>query len=247
LRGAAAFGYHPHGAWLLKCVILQPSYIPWRGYFHQIQKADVFVFYDDVQYDDRGWRNRNRIKTERGVRWLTVPVRSRGNQVEGIPIKDIRIAWERAWADKHWATIRHSYGKAPFFKRYAPLVEAFYKRRDERLADLTIHMSIALAAELGIQSTRFLRSSSLLASGTRTDRLLSLLKAVGSDHYISGPSAREYIDQAKLDAARVTVEYMDYDYPQYEQLHPPYEARVSILDLLFMKGPESGRYIWGGA
>ena len=230
----------------MKCVILQPSYIPWRGYFHQIQKADVFFFYDDVQYDDRGWRNRNQIKTERGVRWLTVPVRSRGNQVEGIPIKDIRIAWDRPWAEKHWTSIRHSYGKAPFFKRYAPLVESFYERRDERLADLTIHTSMALAAELGIQSTRFLRSSSLTASGTKTDRLLSLLEAVGSDHYISGPSARDYIDQGKLDAAGVAVEYMDYDYPEYEQLHPPFEGRVSILDLLFMKGPGSGRYIWGG-
>lgn len=229
----------------MKSVILQPSYIPWRGYFHQIQKADVFVFYDDVQYDDRGWRNRNRVKTEKGVRWLTVPVRSRGAQVESIPIKDIRIAWDRPWAAKHWSTIRHAYAKAPFFERYAPLVESFFERRDEFLADLTIHVSETLSAELGIGDTRFLRSSSLAASGTRTDRLLSLLGALGSDHYISGPSARAYIDEAKLAAAGVTLEYMRYDYPEYPQLHPPYEPQVSVLDLLFMKGPEAPRYIWG--
>jgi hypothetical protein len=244
LSGPAASAIIPAGL-RLKCVILQPSYIPWRGYFHQIQKADVFVFYDDVQYDDRGWRNRNRIKTERGVRWLTVPVKSRGNQVENIPIKDISIAWDRPWAEKHWTSIRHAYGKAPFFKRYAPLVESFYRRHDQRLADLTIDTSIALAAELGLRSTRFLRSSALPASGAKTDRLLSLLRAVGSDHYISGPSARDYIDQRKLDEARVTVEYMEYDYPEYGQLHPPYDGAVSILDLLFMKGPEAGRLIWG--
>ena len=69
----------------MKCVILQPSYIPWRGYFHQIQKADLFVFYDDVQYDDRGWRNRNRVKTEQGTRWLTIPVFSQGVQVDAHP------------------------------------------------------------------------------------------------------------------------------------------------------------------
>jgi len=229
----------------LKSVILQPSYIPWRGYFHQIEKADVFVFYDDVQYDDRGWRNRNRIKTEQGVRWLTVPVRSRGAQVESIPIKDIRIAWEHPWTAKHWSTIRHAYAKAPFFTRYAPLVESFFARRDDRLADLTIHVSQALAAALGIRETRFLRSSELTASGTKTDRLLSLLRTIGSDHYISGPSAREYIDEAKVRAAGVTLEYMVYDYPEYEQLYPPYEPQVSVLDLLFMKGPDAPRYIWG--
>jgi hypothetical protein len=227
------------------CVILQPSYIPWRGYFHQIQKTNVFVFYDDVQYDDRGWRNRNRIKTPSGTQWLTVPVLSAGSQVKRTPIKDVRINWDRPWARKHWAGIQSAYRKAPHFERYAPLLEAFYARRDERLADFTIDLTLALAAELGIRGTRFLRSSELHAQGTKSDRLLSLLAAVGSRSYISGPSARAYIDHDKLERAGVTVEYMVYDYPEYEQLHPPYDPQVSIVDLLFMKGPEAGRLIWG--
>jgi WbqC-like protein family len=229
----------------VKCVILQPSYIPWCGYFHQIQKADLFVFYDDVQYDDRGFRNRNRVKTAGGPRWLTIPVHSQGVQITKTPIRDVRISWDRPWARKHWETIRQSYGRAPHFRRYAELLQDFYARRGETLADFTIELTVALAWELGLTSTRFLRSSSLSVEGTRTDRLLAVLAAVGGDHYISGPSARAYIEEDKLRAAGVTLEYMSYDYPEYEQLYPPFEPKLSILDLLFMKGPEAGEWVWG--
>jgi hypothetical protein len=229
----------------VKCVILQPSYIPWRGYFHQVQKADTFVFYDDVQYDDRGWRNRNRVKTEQGTRWLTIPVFSQGVQVTHTPIRDVRISWERPWARKHRETIRHSYSRAPHFARYAPLLDDFYSRRGDNLADFTIELTVALAWELGLTKTRFLRSSSLEVEGTKTDRLLALLAAVGADHYVSGPSARAYLDEEKIAAAGVTLEYMTYDYMEYEQLYPPYDPHVSILDLLFMKGAEAGEYVWG--
>jgi hypothetical protein len=226
-------------------VILQPSYIPWRGYFHQIQKADTFIFYDDVQYDDRGWRNRNRVKTEQGTRWLTIPVFSQGVQVTHTPIRDVRISWDRPWARKHRETIRHSYVRAPHFARYAPLLDDFYSRQGDNLADFTIELTVALAWELGLTRTRFLRSSSLAVDGTKTDRLVALLAAVGADHYISGPSARSYIDEEKVAAAGVALEYMRYDYPEYEQLYPPYDPFVSVLDLLFMKGPEAGEFVWG--
>lgn len=230
----------------MKLAIIQPSYIPWRGYFHQIRKADVFILYDDVQYDKHGWRNRNRVKTANGTVWLTVPVAAAGNVVESTPINEIRCVWRRDWTRKHWATIEQSYGRAPHFERYAPLLASFYARRDEFLAELTIDLTLALSRELGIEGTRFLRSSRMPGiEGAGTDRLLSLLRATGADHYISGPSARAYIDEDRVREAGVTLEYMEYDYPEYEQLHPPYDPRVSVLDLLLMKGPEAGEYVWG--
>ncbi len=228
----------------VKCVILQPSYIPWRGFFHQIQKADVFIFYDDVQYDDRGWRNRNRIKTPSGSRWLTIPVLGKGAQIENIPIHEIRIAWDRPWARKHWQTIRHAYARAPFLERFAPVLRSFYERRDELLADFTIELTIALAREMGLTRTRFLRSSDLGVTGERMERLLGLLAKVGGTHYISGPAARAYIDERMLREAGVTLEYMRYEYPEYPQLYPPYDPHVSIVDLLLMAGAEAPRYIW---
>jgi len=229
----------------MKVVILQPSYIPWRGYFDQIRRADLFVFYDDVQYDKRGWRNRNQIKTPTGKQWLTIPVFSRGAQTEHLPINSIRIVWETPWSQDHLKSIQHAYNRSPFFERYLPLLEGFYGREDEFLADFTIDFTIALAREIGINHTRFIRASELEVGGQKTDRLISVLKKIGAGHYISGPSARDYIEVDKFAAAGITLEYMDYDYPEYPQLYPPYDPFVSILDLLLMVGPDVLRYFEG--
>lgn len=227
----------------MKCVVLQPSYIPWRGYFHQIQKADVFVFYDDVQFDRGGWRNRNRVKTTNGPVWLTVPVGKKGSFE--LPINQIQINWDRPWPKTHIATIQQAYAKAPFFRDYRLVLDEFYSGHPQLLADFTIETTIRLARLLGIAHTRFVRSSELAADGRKTDRLVSLLSQVGATHYISGPSAKDYLEEEKLSAAGITLEYMVYDYPEYPQLFPPFDPQVSILDLMMMTGPEASRYIWG--
>jgi len=229
-------------------VILQPSYIPWRGFFDLVRRADVFVFYDDVQYDKHGWRNRNRVKTAQGARWLTIPVASRGNTTEGLLVKDARVTWTEDWPKKHLSTIRQSYARAPFFAAQLPLVEELYARASEDrpglLCDFTIPTTIALARALGVAHTRFVRSSELGINGSKTGRLVEIVKGVGADHYLSGPSAKDYIDDAAFRDAGVGLEYIVYDYPEYEQLHPPYDPQVSVLDLLFMKGPDAANWIW---
>jgi hypothetical protein len=227
----------------MKCVILQPSYIPWRGYFDQINRADVFVFYDDVQYDKHGWRNRNQIKTSQGRQWLTIPVHSQGVVEKSIPINQVTIDWSKAWNAAHWKTLGYAYGRAPYFQTYAELIEPFYLRRDKLLADFTIDLTIALAGALGIHHTRFVRASEVQVSGQKTDRLIQILTHLGADHYISGPSAREYIENDKFTSAGIRLEYMDYNYPDYPQLHAPFDPNLSILDLLFMTGPDAMRYI----
>lgn len=227
----------------MKVVILQPSYIPWRGVFDQIYRADLFIFYDDVQYDKHGWRNRNQIKTAQGKQWLTIPVHSAG-VTQGRPIREIEIDWSKPWAKSHWKALHFAYARAPYFRRYAAFLEPFYQRRDRFLADFTIDLTIALARELGITRTRFLRSSELTGiTGEKTDRLIQILQRVGATHYLSGPSAREYIEPEKFAAAGIPFEYIEYDYPEYPQLYPPYDPHVSILDLLFMTGPKALDYI----
>lgn len=224
-------------------VILQPSYIPWRGYFDQIARADLFIFYDDVQYDKHGWRNRNQIKTAQGKQWLTIPVHS-GGVTQGIPIHDVKIDWSKPWAKNHWKALQISYARAPYFQKYAALLEPFYQRQDVYLADFTIDLTVALARELGFTRTRFIRSSELAGiDGQRTARLIQILTTVGATHYISGPSARDYVVQELFDIAGISLEYMQYDYPEYPQLHPPYDPQVSVLDLLFMTGPEASKFI----
>ena len=228
----------------MRCVIVQPSYIPWRGYFDLIRRADVFVFYDDVQYDKHGWRNRNRVKTPRGSEWLTIPVRSRG-ATSGLLIKDVTASSE-SWAPKHLDTLRRLYAAAPHFGIYLPWLERRYAAPPPLLADFTIATTIDLAGMLGIAATKFLRSSTLGIGGRKTDRLVAICRALGATEYLSGPSARDYIEPETFAAAGIALEYIDYRYPEYPQLYPPFDPFVTILDLLFMTGSDAPRYIWGG-
>ncbi|MBN1450119.1 MAG: WbqC family protein [Anaerolineales bacterium] len=227
----------------MNVVILQPSYIPWRGYFDQIRRADLFIFYDDVQYDKHGWRNRNQIKTAQGKQWITIPVHSKG-VTEGIPIKDVRIDWSKSWPKKHLNALTFAYAKAPFFASYQPWLESVYNRTEEFLADFTIDITVELAGMLGITSTKFMRSSEIPGiDGQKTDRLIQILQHVGARHYLSGPSARDYVEQDKFDEAGITLEFIQYDYPEYPQLHPPYDPFVTVLDLIFMVGEDALSYI----
>jgi hypothetical protein len=228
----------------MNCVILQPSYIPWRGYFHQIQKSDVFVFYDDIQYDKHGWRNRNRIKTANGSQWLTIPVLKKGNVEKSRKIREIEIAWDRPWNRRHLAAITQSYGKAPYFDWLQPLLNKWYAQTPVLLADFTIALTIELAACLGIRNTRFVRSSEINVGGSRTDRLIEIVRAVGCDHYVSGPAARNYLEEGRFHSAGVTLEYMTYAYDEYPQLYPVFDPNVSILDLMMMTGERAPLHIW---
>lgn len=228
----------------MRCAIIQPSYIPWRGYFHMIEKSDVFVFYDDVQYDKHGWRNRNKIKTANGPQWLTIPVAARGNVVTGLPVHEVRIA-DRRWTSKHLASFSQAYARAPHVDRCLALLEPHLSREQDKLADLTIGLTIDIAEALGLQR-EFVRSSALDLPDDRMGRLLGALTHVGATHYISGPSARSYLDEGQLAQTGISVEYMSYDYPEYGQLHPPYEPQVSVLDLLAMQGDRAPSFIWGG-
>ncbi|HIE25578.1 MAG TPA: hypothetical protein EYP74_06190 [Anaerolineales bacterium] len=227
----------------MKVVILQPSYIPWRGYFDQINQADLFIFYDDVQYDKHGWRNRNKIKTAQGEQWLTIPIHSKG-ATKGVAIKDVCIDWSKKWTKKHLRSLKFAYAKAPYLKKYFSWLESIYSRHDEYLADFTIETTIKLTKLLGINQTKFMRSSSLKGiSGTKTDRLIEILEKVGTTHYMSGPSARDYIEKEKFEEAKISLEFFEYDYPPYKQLHPPYNPYVTILDLLFMEGDNALKFI----
>lgn len=227
----------------MRCAILQPSYIPWRGYFHQIQLADFFVFYDDVQYDKHGWRNRNRIKTPQGTQWLTIPVKNRGNIDGHRTILETEIDWQRSWNQKHFLSLRNAYRKAPYFAEWEQFLSEVYSRKSTYLAPFTIDLTINIARKMGNLHTRFLRSSELGISGLRTGRLVAIAKHLGCDRYLSGPSAKDYLDEEGFLKAGVTLEYMKYAYPEYQQMYPPFDPHVSILDLLFMTGPRARDYI----
>lgn len=218
--------------------IIQSSYIPWKGYFDIINMVDEFILFDDVQYTKRDWRSRNRIKTASGLQWLTIPVVSKGRYTQRID--EVQVA-DQNWAKKHWNAIAHSYANSRYFDQYRDPLRDLYAQAGklDRLSSLNHLFISALCHELGI-TTRLTWSSDYRAHGTKTDRLLSLCQLAGATRYLSGPSARAYIDKSSFEAAGIELVYMNYDdYPTYRQLHGPFDHRVSVIDLLMNEGPNS--------
>jgi len=224
-----------------RAAILQSNYIPWKGYFDIINAVDEFILLDDVQYTKHDWRNRNRIKTPQGIQWLTIPIRTRGRWP--LPIRDVEVE-PSAWARKHWKTIAQSYGKAVHFKQLGPVFEQLYATLDERhLSDLNRRFITTICGLLGIR-TRITWSMDYCLVEGRNERLVDLCRQVGADVYLSGPAAKAYLDEGLFRAHSIQVQYMDYSgYPEYEQLYPPFEHAVSILDLLFCQGDDAPRYM----
>jgi hypothetical protein len=225
----------------MRIAIIQSCYIPWRGFFDLIGRCDEYVIFDRAQYVRRHWHNRNRIKTAAGVEWMTIPVVSKGRF--GQPIDEVEI--EKPWAEKHWRALELAYRRAPFFETLAPAVRHWYERADKetRLTEVNSLFLREIAAQLGL-GTRIVRDTAYPGEGAKTERLLGIARAAGADRYLSGPSARVYLEEPLFAGAGIEVEWMSYDgYPEYPQLHGPFESTVSILDLLFNAGPQAPHFM----
>ena len=223
-------------------VILQSNYIPWKGYFDLIHDADLFIFYDDLQYTKNDWRNRNKIKAANGPEWITIPAGSDTNRL----ICEVELK-DGSWQQKHWKTLLQNYRNCPHFERYQHFFEDFYLgRRWANLSEMNQYVIQHIAAEfLGIR-TAFQDSRAFSLSGQKQDRLLELVAQVGTERYISGPAAKSYIDPQRFEEAGVKLIWKDYrGYPMYPQRFLPFEHGVSIVDLLFNVGPDAPWYIWG--
>lgn len=223
--------------------VTQSNYIPWKGYFHMMKKADVFVLFDTAQYTRRDWRNRNRIKTNNGLAWLTIPVNVKGNFYQSI--SETKIS-DPGWAAKHWKTLRHSYNKAPFFRYYEAFLEELYLDcKSEYLSEINLRFLQGISSLLDIEvELRWSREFDLI--GDKTERLVNICKALNATRYVSGPAAHAYMEESLFTQADMTVEWMDYSqYPEYEQINGPFAHAVSILDLLFNVGPAAKEHISG--
>ena len=221
-------------------VILQSSYIPWKGHFDLMHDADLFIFYDDVQYTHSDWRTRNRIQTPRGPAWLTIPA---GRDLTR-RICDVEVG-DQTWKRKHRRSIEQNYHRAPYFREHLGLLDFLY---DNDLTNLSAYNQRAarhIAGLLGIR-TEFVDSREFDAAGQKTERLIGILRQAGATRYVSGPSARDYLDERQFHEAGIILEYKDYaGYPTYPQCFEPFEHGVSIIDVLFNTGPRAADYVWG--
>lgn len=224
-----------------KIAILQSNYIPWKGYFDMINRVDEFVLYDDMQYTRRDWRNRNKIKTKNGLSWLSIPVDVKGKYFQ--KINETKID-NPDWSKKHWQTILGNYSKSKYFSDYKNIFEELYLGcNEEYLSEINHKFILAINAILGIQ-TKIRWSSEFELLDGQTEKLLGICKQAGATNYISGPAAKGYFDEKLAQQEGIQVEWMDYSgYPEYNQLHPPFEHGVSVLDLIFNEGPNAKNFM----
>jgi len=228
-----------------RIAIVQSSYIPWKGYFDLIGSVDEFVLLDDAQFTRRDWRNRNRIKTPDGLKWLTVPVEMKGKYDQAI--KDTRIS-DPSWSEKHWKSLYHAYSRAPCFPQFAARIEEVYQGGSEELLSQINHRFLtAICGILGID-TMVTWSMDYGVTGRKTERLVDICERAGATEYLSGPSARSYLDESLFEEAGIDVTWMEYDgYPEYVQLYPPFEHHVTVLDLIFHTGMKARDHMLSGA
>ncbi|MBM4317606.1 MAG: WbqC family protein [Deltaproteobacteria bacterium] len=222
-----------------KIAILQSNYIPWKGYFDLIAAVDEFILYDDVQFTKNDWRNRNKIKTPKGVEWLSVPVGKNINR----KIKEVELN-NSQWQQNHWKTITSNYKRAPYFEEISTLFKPLYLEKSfVNLSELNRKLIEEICAFLGIK-TKISDSSSYQLEGDKTERLVNLCTQTEATEYISGPAAQSYLEVEKFNQHNIKVSWFEYGgYPEYPQLWGPFEHGVSILDLLFNCGPESNRFM----
>lgn len=225
-----------------KIAILQSNYIPWKGYFDIIDSVDEFIFYDEMQYTKNDWRNRNKIKTQNGLLWLSIPTETKGhlsNKISEVKITDKR------WAKKHWNSIQNSYAKAPYFKQYKDLFENLYKscENEEYLCNVNYKFIYAVNEILGINTKISFDKDYGLVEG-KTERLVDLCQKAGATEYLSGPAAKDYIDESLFQKANIKLSWMDYlGYKEYPQLFQPFNHGVSVIDLIFNCGAASKEFI----
>lgn len=224
-----------------RIAILQSNYIPWKGYFDLINSVDEFVLYDDMQFTKRDWRNRNKIKANDTVKWLTIPVEVKGKYYQ--KINETKVS-DQDWARKHWQTIKAFYSKAPFFKVYSAGFESLYSNfQDTLLTDINEKLIRHINSILGIK-TIISRSSNYELVDGQTERLLSICEQAGASIYLSGPAAKSYFDMSLAEKFGIEIHWMDYEnYPEYPQLGGQFEHFVTILDLIFNVGPDAPKYM----
>lgn len=224
-----------------RVAIVQSNYVPWRGYFDLLASVDEFVLLDDAQYTRRDWRNRNRVKTAQGTTWLTIAVETKGAYTQAI--RDTRIADER-WAQAHWSTVRQAYAKAAGFDAAAPFVEELYATvPGPMLSEVNHHFLSRIAERLDVH-TPLTWSTDYEPQGTKTERLLDICLKAGATEYVSGPAARAYLEEERFAEHGIGVTWFEYGpYPDYEQVHPPFEPAVSILDVLLCGGDQAASLV----
>lgn len=220
------------------CVTMQPTYLPWLGYFDLIDQSTVCVFLDNVQFAKRSWQQRNQIRTPKGLEWLTVPVRVKGQYHQ--LISEVEIVQHSSFPQDHRRAIELNYGRARYFDTYFPSLQEILTEGETLLCELNLRLIRWLASEIGIEA-RFELSSVLGAQGRRTELLVDICQRVDASLYLSTIGATAYLAEECEIMQRNNIELLfhNYEHPAYRQVFEPFIPYASALDLLLNEGHKS--------
>lgn len=222
----------------------QPVYLPWLGLFHKIALADVFCFFEDVQYQAKDWNNRNRIKFSNGkADWLSVPVLRKGFRERSY--MGMRINNETPWRHKHWLSLETNYVKAAHFNRYRDELKMIYDRQWDYLVDLNYEMLLLFLRWLKIP-TKIVRMRDYEFKGEKSDLVLDMCCQLGAELYIFGEQGKDYANIPAFRSKNVIPYFQNYQHPKYPQLHGDFVSHLSVLDLFFNCGDGSYSIIMSG-
>jgi len=227
---------------LKKVAISQSNYIPWKGYFNNIKMVDEFVLYDDMQYTKRDWRNRNKIKTPNGLKWLTIPVEVKGKFYQKI---NETIISDKNWNHKHLNILKNNYTKAKCYNEVINFIEELYKTSTQSyLSEINYHFLSKICNFLEIDTKISFSSDYKLLKEDKTEKLVDLCLQLEASEYYTGLAAKNYMDVALFEKENIKVFYFDYsNYPEYSQLYGKFEHQVSILDLIFNEGKAAVNFL----
>ena len=224
--------------------IHQPNYLPWLGFFHKIVLSDIYVAFNDVQFEKNSFNNRNKIKTAQDSYWLTVPIITKGKSKE-ILINNAIIDNNQKWKEKHLKTIKLNYSKSKYYEKYIGFLEKTYSTNWKILSQLNMHILSWVFEELDIK-TEFILSSSIDKQGKKDKLVSDICKKLNTEIYISGALGKDYLNVEDFKKEGIHVHFQDYKHPIYEQLWGEFIPYMGIIDLMFNHGPESKNIIMRG-
>ena len=226
--------------------IMQPTFLPWIGYFSLIDSVDEFVFFDHVQFEKRSWQQRNKIRTPKQEMWLSVPISSKGKQSQAI--KDAKILYDgkKSPFEKIVGSIETNYKKAPYYKDYGEELNVFLLGRPKYISDLNQDVIRWICGKLAV-ATPIVRSSDLDVTGTKANLLVDVCQARKATRYISTLGSKVYLDESDaFELSGISLSYHEYVHPSYSQIHGEFVPYMSVLDLLFNEGPASAEIMRSG-
>lgn len=224
--------------------IMQPAYLPWIGYFELMDRSDLFVLLDDVQFVRKSWQQRNRIKGPQGVVWLTVPVLSKGRRFQ--PICDVEIDVGQNWAKKHFKSLSVAYAGSPFLQDYLPGIAEIYDRPWTKLRELNTALLLFMKQAMGVH-TPLVFSSSLECRKGKNERIIDICKHLSADVLYDAYGAKDVIDVDTVQSEGLRVIFQEYEHPVYRQMHGEFVSHLSAIDLLFNEGPTCSEIMRSGS